>query len=215
MSAFRRQLVWPWLLALLWLSTEPPSSPAADAEGRVGDLIRQLGDERFYVRQRARRELTQMGDAAFDALSAAQNDADPEVAAQARYLVRQVRIDWVKDHDPAEVQAILRGYEGAVELVRRGKIRQLAELFECQGAEALCRIVHFEQSEAISKDAARAVIELRPLAGETPWSELAPIVRAQVVRSARPGAAWLQAFVAGLDEPGTALADRPAAAAKP
>ena len=52
---------------------------------------------------------------------------------------------------------------------------------------------------------ARAVIELRPLAGETPWTELAPIVRAQVVSSARPAAAWLQAFVAALDEPGTAL----------
>jgi hypothetical protein len=67
---------------------------AADEDDQIGKLIRQLGDERFTVREAAQQELARLGFEAFEALTEAENDADIEVASRARYLVRLMRFEF-------------------------------------------------------------------------------------------------------------------------
>ena len=77
---------------------------------RIQALIRQLGHPRFTVRRSAASELRQIGAEAFDLLHAATDDSDPEVAASARYLLRQIAVRWVHSDDSAAVRALLRDY---------------------------------------------------------------------------------------------------------
>ena len=65
----------------------PPAAgqPLASAE-QINRLIRQLGDDDYFVRQQAQDELAKLGVDAFDALSAATEDEDPEIAALAEVL---------------------------------------------------------------------------------------------------------------------------------
>lgn len=53
-----------------------------DEDRQISRLIAELGDNRFVVRQRAQRELTRLGAAAFDSLSAAEDSDDVEIATQ-------------------------------------------------------------------------------------------------------------------------------------
>ena len=100
---------------------------------RIGRLIEQLGDGDYFVRERAQQELAQIGFEAFDALSAAEDHDDVEVAARAKYLVRMMRIDWTADGDPAEVKVLLVNYPSANETARFGLIKQLAALPDDKG----------------------------------------------------------------------------------
>ena len=77
---------------------------------RIQALIRQLGHPRFTIRRSAASELRQIGAEAFDLLNAASNDSDPEVAASARYLLREITVRWVHSGDSAAVRALLRDY---------------------------------------------------------------------------------------------------------
>src|SRR5262245_12886679 len=126
------------LAGLLWLiaaapslaADQPASVDAIALEQRISKLVEQLGDDQFAVRQRAQQELIKLGYAAFDALSDAENSDDPEIAAQAGYLVRLIRVEWTRDSDPRPIQQILKNYETQSDERRLLVIRQLAELPE-------------------------------------------------------------------------------------
>jgi HEAT repeat protein len=57
----------------------------------IGELIEQLGDDDFMVRERASRELTALGAAARAALQQARNHKDAEVASRARSCLEVIR----------------------------------------------------------------------------------------------------------------------------
>jgi hypothetical protein len=75
-------------------------NPSAAVKGRlngilesvfnVKKLVRQLGDDEYSVRQRAKEDLRQAGPAALPALRAAVNDADLEVAQSARTILAEL-----------------------------------------------------------------------------------------------------------------------------
>ena len=63
---------------------QPAGSPG-DVEEQVGQLIKQLGNESRQERERATRELVQLGAPALEALRRAMKDPDAEVALRARF----------------------------------------------------------------------------------------------------------------------------------
>ena len=94
-----------------------------ELDQRIAKLITQLGDDEYDVRQRAQKELEQLGFAAFDALTEAEENSDVEIATQARYLARLIRSDWINDRSPQEVRKILANYETEDETTRLRKMQ--------------------------------------------------------------------------------------------
>ncbi len=136
------------------------STPPSDDEqtAKTQALIEQLGNKNYATRQKAQAELSRLGLAAFDALLDAQEHDNVEVALRAKYLVRGMNIGWVREDDPPEVKAILRGYEAADAEHRRSILDKLAMEDNHLGTEALCRLARFETNELLSKKAALLVM---------------------------------------------------------
>jgi len=149
-------------------ANQPPELGAAAATAeRIARLIAQLGDDDYFVRERAQQELAQIGFEAYDALSAAEDHDDVEVAARAKYLVRTMRVDWTADGDPPPVKTQLSNYPTANEAAAGELIKKLAALPDDIGLSALCRIVRFERSTLLSKQAAVAVLDQKSDKGKS------------------------------------------------
>lgn len=171
---------------------------------RISRLIEQLGDEDYFVRQRAQEELAKIGFAAFDALGAAVDHEDLEIASRAKYLLRLIRMQWTQEDDPPQVKTLLRDYEFQPPDVRLERIQQLARLPAGKGIPALCRVIRFEKSGLLSKYAAKEVLDREPLdqAGRSPW---AAQLKEYLASSSRPAARWLLAYLKLGDDPKAAL----------
>ena len=170
----------------------PPATQTASRE-RIARLIKQLGDDDYFVRERAQEELAQIGTEAFDSLSAAEFDDDAEISARSQYLVRLMKVHWVQPGDPVEVKNLLTDYDTSNEKVRTDRINQLAGLPDDTGLAALCRLVRFEKSQTLSKYAALKVIGQKP--DETKWPAREQTIVGGVGQSPRTGAEWLRVYV--------------------
>ena len=182
-----------------------PAAGDDELDGRIAALIRQLGDGEFATRQRAQEALIKLGFDAFDALCEAENSDDPEVAMQASYLVRVIRVEWTDDADPRAVQLILKDYDAQNDERRLLRIRQLADLPLDQGLEWLCRLVRFEKSHVVAKQAALAIIAQDVPADDAAWSRRSAVITKAMERSRRPVAKWLLNYVRAHDDPAGAL----------
>ena len=78
---------------------------------RIRQLVQQLGDTDYNVRQRAQDDLAKLGFAAFDLLSEAAESEDLEIATRAKYLLHLMRVQWTREDDPPAVKALLDGYD--------------------------------------------------------------------------------------------------------
>jgi len=164
---------------------------------RIQDLIRELGNPRYTSRRAAANELRQIGAEAFDLLHAATDDADPEVAASARYLLRQISVRWVQSDDPAAVRVILRDFGRESESARLESIEQLAELTDGAGVAGLCRIARFDRAPLVSRMAALAII--RPVERPAAHTPIDPhVVEHELGGSTRAAATWLRQYLAQL-----------------
>lgn len=197
----------------LFAAPEKPGIQAAkDLDARVAELIQQLGDPEYAERDRAQRELSRLGIEAFEALTEAKESRDPEIAARARYLVRQVRFDWVRATDPAELRDILKDYEGQPQAARLVKIGQIVALSEqppmaLPRLEWLCRLARFEESELLSKQAAIYAMEQSvPTDPKTAAEHLQTIART-VAQGRRPAVQWLKNYVLESSDPARAAAE--------
>lgn len=139
---------------------QPVLSPfggmARDAD--VGALIQQLGHPSYAARVRARENLERMGLQAFDDLHEAQYHPDSEIAMTARYLVGSLMVSWSTDTDPPAVRDALDEYGAQSEAERQNRMDRLAELPSRQGLAALARLVRFETSLRLSREAALAIM---------------------------------------------------------
>lgn len=181
---------------------EPPTAPAVDPE--LSSLIAQLGDPQFAVRQRAQEQLVKLGFSAFDALVAAQQHEDPEVAMQARYLVRRIRAGWTAENDPRQIREIMKDYELQGDDERRAKIKQLGGLADDAGLKWLCRLARFERSLKLSKWAALEIMS-RPPKDEAGWTRRAAIINEELAGSQRSAARWLEVYLNAHADPAGAL----------
>jgi tetratricopeptide (TPR) repeat protein len=179
----------------------PPMADDASLRQRIAGLIDQLGDDRFSVREAAQAELAKIGPEAFDALTIAENHPDLEIAARAHYLLGMIDFQWVRDDDPPEVKQALGEYERLDAEGRRARIQKLGEQPSLPQIMALCRLVRFEKSHVLSKEAALAIMN-RPVASHTDFDH--DIIEA-VASSPRPAAGWLRAFVLSHSQPEAAV----------
>ena len=179
--------------------------PAPADSKQIAALIRQLGSDDFFVRDRAQVALTEIGIEAFDALSEAENDPDVEIAERARYLLRLVRVQWVRSSDPAEVKKLLDRYATGNDEEREGVINDLAAQPIAISVPVLGRIVRFEKSNLLSRLAALAIMDQAvddPAQRETRLKA----IESAVAASPRPTADWLRVYVASQSRPAEAIA---------
>lgn len=182
-------------------------APSDELDRRIRELIAELGSDNYFARERAQQALAQIGFEAFDALTEAEEADDIEISLRAKYLVRLMRVGWVVDSDPPEVKALLADFEGKGESERLETIHRLAALPDDLGLAVLCRMVRFEKSLIISKEAAAAVIGQSPPDDATAALRREATIRRGVGHSLRPGAVWLRQSVAGDANPAAVLDD--------
>ncbi|HEV7221828.1 MAG TPA: tetratricopeptide repeat protein [Pirellulales bacterium] len=209
---------WPWVRAMAvallagstaWAADVPPAvkTPTSPAEAATADeiaaLIGQLGDDDYFARQRAQERLAKIGFEAFDALSEAENHDDVEIASRARYLVRSMQVDWVAADDPAEVKSLLADYDAQGPRERAALVKQLAALADDKGLPALCRMVRFEKSPPLSKQAALALMSAKS-SDDQAWNRRAAALGRGIGRSARPAAGWIRNYLASRSDPAAA-----------
>ena len=178
--------------------------PAA-LERVMGGLVQQLGSEEYARREKAQAELRILGLAAFDALHKAQDSEDIEIALRARYLLRSMTTHWAHEDDPMEVKGILRGYGGKSPEERKNLLEQLGALPDGQGVSALCRLVRFETSNTLSKQAALLVMHQSSDSDGEVQTGVAETINREIGLSRRTGAEWLRTYVATLNEPDSVL----------
>lgn len=166
---------------------------------QIAKLIEQLGDNDYYIRQNAQNELARLGFEAFDALNAATNNDDLEIASRAKYLLRLMRIEWTAKNEPPEVKKLLKDYELQPDDSRLDRMQALAAMPDGNGLLALCRLVRFEKSEVLSK---LAVIKLlhSPSGAEPPKGARADAIRKLLEKSSRTSASWILAWLRLADD---------------
>jgi tetratricopeptide (TPR) repeat protein len=207
LSLDRHRAVLVLVTAMLCLGSFPARADQGDElDQRIAGLIQHLGDKDYPVRQRAQQELARLGFVAFDALSDAEQSDDIEIATQAKYLVRLIRADWTNDNAPPQVKQLLRNYDFQNETSRLACMKSLVDLPGDSGLEWLCRLVRFEQSPVLSKQAALLIIAQEPQPDAPTWSKRSATIAKVLDRSTRPAARWLKTYVQMHTDPQAALA---------
>ncbi len=186
-------------------SNDPSAKQQARAE-HLAELIDQLGSPVYAQREKARADLRGLGPLAFDALHKAQSHPDVEVRKHAEYLVRALRVSLVQDDDTPEVRQILKNYRSENPEERASRLQRLALLEQGAGLEALCRLVRFEVSDNLSKQAALLVMEMAKQADSQTAKRYADVIRQVIGASDRGGAQWLRVYLASLNDLDGALA---------
>lgn len=171
---------------------------------RIDQLIEQLGDDEFAVRERAQAELQKIGVEAYDALQGALEHEDIEIAARAQYLVRVIREDWTREGDSPQVSELLKDYDKLDDSRRRERITALAARPDSDGLSALCRIARFDKSPTIAKLAALAVITEK-LPADVDWQQRGKTILEALGRSVTTAANWLRLEVRTHSEPEKAV----------
>jgi tetratricopeptide (TPR) repeat protein len=206
---WRRAILPALVTSVLLASARGPVLAGEEAESlqqRIDRLIEELGHEKYTVRERAQKALAELGYEAYDALRAAANHEDLEIATRANYLLLLIPAQWNVENEPPLVRDYLAYYQSHPPEQRLAALNDLARMSQGAGTAALCRLVRFEKSTEWSKQAAMALIHWEPVhaAGRARWAKK---VREQLGRSARPGAQWLRNYLAARDDPKKAVAE--------
>ncbi|MEQ8836724.1 MAG: hypothetical protein RID07_07965, partial [Lacipirellulaceae bacterium] len=175
------------------------TSPAEQAQ-EIEALIAQLGDDEYHRREAAEQKLLQFGHDAFDQLKENDDHEDLEISSRVNYILHQLRIDWLREDDPAEVRQLLTRYSELPETERGERIDRLALLSEGRGAVALARIARFDSSPSLAREAALQLAGLEAdailqvaskIERECGSSQRAPVewVRASLIEAKTPKAA--------------------------
>ncbi len=188
------------------VATSPTTAAeqASASKAQIQSLIHDLGSPQYTTRRAAANDLRRIGADAFDALFAATDDADPEVAASASYLLRQINVRWTQNDDSATVRRMMRSYGDLPDDARIRLVADISKLANRDGLAALCRIVRYDRSPLISRAAALAVI--RP---DVPDVRHTPVDQATIDRelgdSGRATATWIRQFQAQLRDPAASI----------
>jgi predicted Zn-dependent protease len=185
---------------LLAAAADKPAPPADTAGQRITALIEQLGDQDYFVRERAQQELAKFSFEAFDALNAATLSNDLEIASRAKLLLVQMQVQWTTKDDPPEVRQFLEDYPVQNAESKIARMRALAALSGDRGIAALCRLVRYEKSPVLSRQAAMQLLDRKP-----PSKQRAEAIRTHLEGSRQPAAAWLTAYLRLADDPDGAM----------
>lgn len=169
------------LLVATVAAAEPPS-PA-----QVDELIRQLGDRRFAIREQATRKLWQLGPVVEPALSKAAKDTDVELSMRAKSLLDKFAWGIYFDTPPAIVVELEHFRDGDPETQRRAALA-LAEMGP-PGLQALgklrARASTDELRQTINESLALAALRaVPPLLKERKYDELQALLESCLDRKA-------------------------------
>lgn len=205
--ASKLRWLWPVVCVVLaaGVAKADERQRAAVADQQIQKLIEELGSNHYATRERAAGELSQLGLAAFDALHAAQLHQDIEIAERARYLLQSMKVLWSSPTDSAEVKRILKDYSLQSEDDRRSLIERLGRLDGVEGLSALCRLVRFEISHVLAKEAALVVMTRPQFAAPEQRAALREALAEQIGASQRDPCRWLQAFERTLENPNSTV----------
>ena len=179
-----------------------PAAPAG--EDRVRQLIAEWPRSSILGEKWPSRSCSGWEWEAFDALLAAQHHDDIEIASRARYLLRSIPIRWTTDGDEADVKSLLRKYDEGGHEERQNRMEQLAAPDNSRRVPALCRVMRFETSEPLLKQAALLIMNHVMPPDGTCGEVLAETIRSAVGPSPRPAAQWLLTYARTLaDVPST------------
>lgn len=172
---------------------------------RIVELIAQLGADDYFDREKAQAELTAIGPQAFDSLSdALDSQRDVEILGRAAYLLHLIKVEWNDKNDAVEVRNLMQNYEGMDDESRKDVIDKLAQLPDLKPINALCRVIRFERSPALSKRAAVRLIDRKAPTGED-WSAREKALQTALGTSPRPGAEWVRTFILTKHDPAKAV----------
>ena len=161
---------------------EVPPKTSAQQPGRdIDTLIRELSNENFRSRERASRELWELGDSALPALTEAVESSDPEQAYRARDLLRKIQLHITPDTDPSVIALVERYHRSSpsekVLLLGKMKVRrawrQMLKLYAAETHEEL-REKLAGDINGIAVRAARERILLGDARGAREFLEMAP-----------------------------------------
>lgn len=180
---------------------------AEDPPAKVAALIGELGSPHYATRERAANELSQLGLEAFDALHAAQNNDDIEIAERARYILHSMKVVWSRSNDSADVKRLLKDYGRQSEAERLSRIVQLGALDDAAGLDALCRLVRYELSLPLAKEAALVLVSNSQFAEPQYRQALSDSIALQIRNSQRAPARWLSTYLRTLEDPAAEVAN--------
>jgi len=181
-------------------TTQPDVDASSGSPEEIERLVRQLGDPRFERRQEAEDALAKLGLAASDALRAAADDADLEIATRARHLLRLMQVELSRPGDPAEVASLLAHFHLLDERGQVARLKKLAALDDGAGIAALCRVIRFEPSIVLAKQAAVALLTHYP-SDQVPMDRLAGLLRENLRDSPRLPSRWMLSYAKFHDAP--------------
>lgn len=193
-------------------SLPPPTSGAKPASQsldiRIDELITELGSPQYTVRRAAANEIRKIGPEAFDRLHAASEHTDPEIAASASYLLRQIAVRWTKTDDSATVRRLMRSYGEREDTDRQRIIQMLAAMPNGEGVPALCRIARYDRTPLLSRLAALAIVQTDQEEGaKTGRRAIDPAAFDQELgESTRAPVLWLRQFAVQLRDPAASVA---------
>ena len=141
MSALLAVITIAMLAATCWAKSPEPTEPDPQ---QIDRLIQKLGDKDYYVREGAQAELAKIGLDAFDALTAATNNDDVEIAARAKILAAVDLYEHGRRNGSPGGQGVAAELWGDVPSAATRQDPPLGGAAQTSGAAALCRLVRFE-----------------------------------------------------------------------
>lgn len=147
------------LLLIGVMSWAPVPLRADEAATDPAALVEGLGHPVYAERRDARRRLRSLGLKAFDALRAAQQHDDPEIAEASRQLLGRMIESWAWPGDSPSARELLAGYGDGDLDGRLECVIGLAKLPLQRGVAPLVRIARFDPADTVARSAAAALLD--------------------------------------------------------
>jgi len=185
--------------ALLPARTVASSSSAGDdsiSQQKVAELIAQLGDTNYAIRESATQQLRMIADHAIDQLlDAADQSNDLETALRAQWILETVSL--IRPDDPPEVADLLKNFSSRSLSQQISALSRLIRLEENAGITPLARLIRTNRSASTSYLAALILLqEWRP--ADPYWPQLAAHVPDELAMSQRPAALLINRLITSL-----------------
>lgn len=181
--------------ALLPAETVASSNAGEDSisQQKVAELIAQLGDTNYAIRETATQQLRMIADHAIDQLlNAADQSNDLETALRAQWILETVSL--IGPDDPPEVADLLKNFSSRSLSQQISALSRLIRLEENAGIKPLARLIRTNRSASTSYLAALILLqEWRP--ADPYWPQLAEHIPDKLKISQRPAAVLINSLV--------------------
>ena len=187
-------------LLLSCFALQPATTVASSNAGedsisqqKVAELIAQLGDTNYAIRESATQQLRMIADHAIDQLlDAADQSNDLETALRAQWILETVSL--IGPDDPPEVADLLANFSSRSLSQQISALSRLIRLEENAGIKPLARLIRTNRSARTSYLAALILLqEWRP--ADPYWPQLAAQIPDKLKISQRPAAVLIKSLV--------------------